>query len=172
MRTFTDAAGEQWQINITAGSLVDVTSELGYDLSCGIEMLPSGIAPRVALLAVLLREQINDRKLTEKQFAQRLSGDAYGDAMTCIMKELADFFSRLRPAYAEILRQVVEQEENHADVMMGFAKEACSSHFFSSEESAASTPGRSPLGSFWSWLKERGRTCSATKQEPEASRRP
>lgn len=136
MRTFTDSTGERWQINITAGSLCDVLTELGYDLSCGIEMMPEGIGPRVALLAVLLRDQINDRQLTERQFAQRLSGDAYGDATTCIIRELADFFSRLRPAYAEILRQVVDQEERHAEVMLGFAKEACSSHFSSSAASA------------------------------------
>jgi hypothetical protein len=135
MRTFTDAAGEQWQINITAGSLMDVVSELGYDLSCGIEILPNGITERVSLIAVLLRDQINDRKLTERQFAHRLSGDAYGAAIMAVIKELAFFLKGLRPSYAFVLERVIEEEEKSEEAMQKIASEVCSNQFSGSADS-------------------------------------
>lgn len=140
MRKFIDSTGDTWKVDITVGTMLDVHSALGYDLSESIETIPSGLVGQVALLAVLCSEQIEQRGLTERDFALRLSGEAFADATDCLMRELADFFTHHKPALGEILRQCLDKDKARQAAMVALASKVCSSPSTNWRELQESTP--------------------------------
>lgn len=140
MRKFTDSTGEKWKVDITVGTILDVHAALGYDMSESIETIPSGLVGQVALLAVLCSEQIEQRGLSEREFALRLSGEAFASATECVMRELADFFLHHKPALGTILLQCLDQDKSRQAAMVALANKVCSSPSTSWLELQESTP--------------------------------
>jgi hypothetical protein len=139
MRHFTDIAGDRWKVDVTVGSLLDIQSQLGYDLADSIESIPGGLAGQVSLLAVLCSKQIEERGLSERDFAYRLAGESFASAIDCLMRELADFFTHHKPALGAIMTECLNRDSRQMEVTLGAISKALLSPSTSWPESPEST---------------------------------
>jgi len=140
MRKFTDTQGEVWKVDVTVSTLLDIQTQLGYDLFESIDKLPKSLAGQVQLLATICMEQIEERKLSERDFAKRLAGEPFAQAIDCVLRELADFLSHHKPALGLIMRRTLEEMHVQVEAEMELADKECSKHFGSSQVSRESTP--------------------------------
>lgn len=98
-RTFTDAAGDDWEIKLNFGLRNRLKHEIGFDLA-GI--FADGHKELVKLLSdpdrfmqalyTVLERQIAGRKLEPEQFAERIDGPAWVAAGQAFCRAIMDFF--------------------------------------------------------------------------------
>jgi hypothetical protein len=93
---FRDAQGEEWQVQFDAFNLADTKKETGIDLadiSAGgwhaIEVDATAVGKT---LAIVCGDEIRARKLTGRDFAKRVRGDAIERGRQALLAEGADFF--------------------------------------------------------------------------------
>ena len=107
MRTFTDAMGRSWSLEITVATLKRVRAVAGVDLieAAGGTLLDRLVADPVLLGDVLyacVKPQADERKITDEDFGRSLAGDAIDHATTALLEEFVAFFPSPR-------RRVLEQ---------------------------------------------------------------
>jgi hypothetical protein len=107
MRTFTDALGRSWSLEITVATLKRVRAVAGVDLieAAGGTLLDRLVADPVLLGDVLyacVKPQADERKITDEDFGRSLAGDAIDHATTALLEEFVAFFPSPR-------RRVLEQ---------------------------------------------------------------
>jgi hypothetical protein len=107
MRTFTDALGRSWSLEITVATLKRVRAVAGVDLieAAGGTLLDRLVADPVLLGDVLyacVKPQAEERKITDEDFGRSLAGDAIDHATTALLEEFVAFFPSPR-------RRVLEQ---------------------------------------------------------------
>ena len=107
MRTFTDALGRPWSLEITVATLKRVRAVAGVDLieAAGGTLLDRLVADPVLLGDVLyacVKPQADERKITDEDFGRSLAGDAIDHATTALLEEFVAFFPSPR-------RRVLEQ---------------------------------------------------------------
>jgi len=96
--TFKDIEGKEWSVDFDAFSLEDVRSEIGVDLA---DLSANGWhrvethAPTVGqVLAIVCRDQYSTGpdKLTQRQFAKRVKGEAIDRGREVLLSAATDFF--------------------------------------------------------------------------------
>jgi hypothetical protein len=97
MRTFTDALGRSWSLEITVATLKRVRALAGVDLieAAGGTLLDRLVADPVLLGDVLfacVKPQADERKVTDEDFGRSLAGDAIDHATTALLEEFVAFF--------------------------------------------------------------------------------
>ncbi len=103
MRTFTDNKGHQWKLDVTAGVLMDIQTELGLNLLDNPEEIPEGFKQLVGILWVTCSEEAKATGVNPVEFAHRLGGKVLQEAVDQWMKEWADFFVHLSPARGQVI---------------------------------------------------------------------
>lgn len=103
MRTFTDAKGHQWRLDVTAGVLMDIQTEMGLNLLDNPEEIPEGFKQLVGILWITCSEEAKQMGVSPQEFAHRLGGKVLQEAVDRWMKEWADFFGHLSPARGQVI---------------------------------------------------------------------
>jgi hypothetical protein len=101
MRTFSDALGRSWSIEITVATLKRVRALAGVDLieAAGGTLLDRLVADPVLLGDVLyacVKPQADERKITDEDFGRSLAGDSIDTATTALLEEFVAFFPNPR----------------------------------------------------------------------------
>jgi hypothetical protein len=104
MRKFTDSKGQSWVLDVTAGVLLDIKTDLGVNLLDSPDEMPTSIEKMVEILWVTLKDQAAQRNMSPRDFASVLGGDALFVAFDLWMQEWADFFVRLSPGRTQLIR--------------------------------------------------------------------
>ena len=128
MRTFTDADGKEWGIELTVGPIKRVRDELqGVDLC---DLGPTGPLMRCAtdfcllvdILSVLLTPEIKRRNTDAESFAIALRGDALDKAAEALQWAVIDFFpQRQRETMTKAMEktnQILARKADHAHELM------------------------------------------------------
>ena len=115
MASFKDAKGRDWLIALDPVNVDEVQNELTVSL---YTILDNGMAPLKELLEnrpvflnvvyILVREQCQERKLTDKDFLRGLNGDAIEAMCDAFYRALADFFPKKK---RELLIQLMEESD-------------------------------------------------------------
>ena len=154
MRSFKDAKGRIWDLEVTVNAVKRVRSRYGVDLMALIDNQFAGLVQilkdQVALcdvIYVLIEDQAKARGLTDEDFGAGMAGDALADASDVFAEAYLDFFPdrEIRDTVRELLlkskdvskilsRQALE-EIRAADVDSLVAK--LRKQFGSGQESAA-----------------------------------
>lgn len=113
MAQFTDKNGTVWQIVIDVTTAKRCIKSLGFDpltLADGgeIKRLNSPVF-LVDLLYVICLPQIDDRKMTDEQFAANLVGDPINDATAALLEGVAEFFPKDKAALIRRMNQSLSQ---------------------------------------------------------------
>lgn len=103
MRLFTDSKSDQWKLDVTAGVLMDIQTEMGLNLLDNPEELPEGFKQLVGILWITCQEEAKTKGVGPVEFARRLGGVVLQDAVDKWMKEWADFFVHLSPARGRLI---------------------------------------------------------------------
>lgn len=101
MKTFTDNAGRQWQLDVTVETIKRVKSLLGVDL---LEVIGGDLAERLSTDPILLcdvlfavcKPEADQRSVSDEEFGRGLAGDAIDAATGALLEALVDFFPKLR----------------------------------------------------------------------------
>ncbi len=126
---FTDATGEVWPVEVNGGTIKRAASLLQVDLGRPLEG-PEGELPfitrfdtdivfKVDMLYVVCLPQIQERGLSDEQFAERLEGDALYAASEAFWGSLANFYRGLKQMHVvtaiekqrDVIRNVYEKTE-------------------------------------------------------------
>ncbi len=112
MKTFNDAKGQPWLIDITVSALRRIKALADIDLGDFTAIVSGDLLKRLAadpvlladvLYAVLLPE-VERRGMKKDDFCDLIRGDAIEDATRALLESLADFFPKAQGA---VLRQIL-----------------------------------------------------------------
>lgn len=97
MRKFKDKQGDEWEISVNMASAMAIKTEAAVDILDIAEgkdliLMTTDVVTMGAVLWLLVAEQAEARQLNEKQFFQRLDGDALDAATQVLVAECFDFF--------------------------------------------------------------------------------
>ena len=96
MSVFRDSNGDEWRIQFDAFTLADTKKETGIDLADisagGWQVVESDAAAVGRVLAVVCSEEIKSRKMTAKDFARKVRGEAIQRGRDALVEEAVDFF--------------------------------------------------------------------------------
>ncbi len=102
MKTFKDATGREWALDLTLSAVKRVRSLLDVDLlalEVGDPPLLTRLGMDVVLLCdvifVLVKPQADSREVTDEEFGAALGGQVILAAQTAFYDELVDFFRGL-----------------------------------------------------------------------------
>ncbi len=102
MPIFKDSHGDEWDVDITGGTVRRARTLLSIDLGKPREgdnpwlvRFEQDIEFKVNLLYVVCLPQIRQRELTDEQFAERLRGEHLREASLAFFASLTDFFRHL-----------------------------------------------------------------------------
>ena len=125
-REFTDSRGMVWNIWLTVGTVSYVRQQTGVLLTgmFADEMklimeLSTDFEKLVNVLWAACREQADASGITAEEFAQRLGGDALGEAGEALVRATADFFTS--PEQRQAIHALLDKLSETATEM---AKEA------------------------------------------------
>lgn len=109
MKTFNDTEGRSWDVAATIGSLRRVKDLASVDLTDPQRLAELGDDPFLlgSALYALCKPQIDERELTEEQFAAGFDGDVVEKVAAVLVEELINFS---RPAKRTTLRRVMEKK--------------------------------------------------------------
>lgn len=110
MRSFKDAKGNTWDINIATGE-VKALRNVGVDIVARDGSGISSLADPVNLceaLWCLCRKQAETRNITEEDFFSSFHGDSIVDATTALMDSIADFFPQARRVLLQRVKAISE----------------------------------------------------------------
>ncbi|OQA77866.1 MAG: hypothetical protein BWY31_04429 [Lentisphaerae bacterium ADurb.Bin242] len=115
MKSFKDARGDTWEIEVNVASLRRIRGITDFDVLKIVETGKEGIAAITALsedpvkLAEVLyaacKTQCDAKSISEDEFLSRLSGDPVADATDALLDEIVDFFPN---AKRMTLRKILE----------------------------------------------------------------
>jgi len=171
MRSFKDADGRDWDVEVTVGTIKRVRATLDLDLT----EIDSAIYKRLAdpvlladLLFVVCERQANDRDLSDEDFGRGLRGDPIDDATAALLDAVADFFpgrrrsllqamisksATLQEQAAKMAMDKITDPETEKATLAAMRRDmdaevagalTPSSGLTNSQASPASTPGRTP----------------------------
>lgn len=113
MPTFEDAEGRDWRVEFDGLILDDVLTETGIDLadisSGGLAKINEHVSSLVRVLCVLCRDQFTEKKLTAKEFAKAIRGDAITGAVTAVLGAAAAFFPK--SVWSEMESRLADQKK-------------------------------------------------------------
>jgi len=167
MPEFTDAKRDRWTIDVTAGTLRRVQQllkdqygnvDLGEPLDGDPPLLTRfdvEIAFKVDILYAVLKPQLDQRGVSDLEFAERLSGEALFHASEAFMESWADFFRSLRRPH---LTAAIESQQEHVAKIWAKGEE-----LVRSEALQRKLDGD---------LAELGSSVLSSLQSPDASRNP
>ena len=102
MPIFKDSHGDEWDVDITGGTVRRARTLLGIDLgkprdgnNPWLVRFEQDVEFKVNLLYVVCLPQIRQRELTDEQFAERLRGEHLREASLAFFASLTDFFRHL-----------------------------------------------------------------------------
>lgn len=114
MKSFADAKGQTWTIEINVTSLQRVRAVTGLDLTKLVDK-QADVFPKLAgdlfvlfdVLAELLRPQLEAKGMTAEQFGESLDEEAAERAVTALIEGILDFFQEgkrmlLKRAFAKV----------------------------------------------------------------------
>lgn len=107
MRTFTDARGRSWDLEITVATLKRIRAVAGVDLLevAGGTLFDKLVADPVLLgdvLYAVVKPQADAQQVSDEDFGRALAGDVIDSATTALLAEIVAFFPSPR-------RRVLEQ---------------------------------------------------------------
>lgn len=127
MRTFKDTEARDWTVTINVDvikrvrGLMDVNLltvlENKYDL---LRKLSSDPILLVDVLYCLCKPQADERKITDVQFGQSMSGDSIWNGFNALIDELMDFFPD--PRQRTILKELIEKMRSATGILMEHGK--------------------------------------------------
>ena len=135
MRYFKDEKGDTWGVDLTVGSLLRVKTATGFDLIDKPDSMPQNLAALVDILWVTLEPQLTAKGVSQEDFAERLGGDSLEAAIDCFMEEWADFFRKLAPSRATVIRGLWRKAREHTPAMAAQIERALSTLSFDLPES-------------------------------------
>jgi hypothetical protein len=98
MAKFLDGHGDQWVVAFDAFVLSDAKKDTGIDLADiaagGWAVVETNSSDCVRVLASICSDEIKLRKMTARDFAKRMRGEAITAGMEALREEAADFFPR------------------------------------------------------------------------------
>lgn len=96
MSVFKDCNGDEWRVYFDAFTLADIKKETGIDLADvsagGWQAVATDASAVGRILAVVCAEEIRARKMTGRQFARLIRGEAIEAGRKALTDEGADFF--------------------------------------------------------------------------------
>ena len=97
MKTFADATGRDWTIEVNVQTVKRVRGLLNVDLmdALGGDLIERLLGDPVLLCDVvycLCKPQADDIGITDEDFGRAMRGDAIGSATEALLEELVDFF--------------------------------------------------------------------------------
>ena len=92
IRAFKDSEGLQWNIKITAGSLLKACRKTGLTLS-HLTSLDVEVEMILAALPFFCDKQLSERKMSHEDFLERLGADEMQSILTDLFPSMADAFS-------------------------------------------------------------------------------
>lgn len=96
MPTFKDINKRSWLIEWDGLLLDEVRTRTGIDLADlsagGLATISQDVSKLVKVLTVLCRDQIDENKLTDRQFSKLIRGDVIPEAFAVVLEAAADFF--------------------------------------------------------------------------------
>lgn len=110
MRSFKDAKGQTWDVNIATGE-VKALRNVGIDIMAKDGSGISALADPVNLceaLWCLCRNQAETRNITEEEFFKSFHGDCIVDATSALMDAIADFFPQARRVLLQRVKAISE----------------------------------------------------------------
>jgi hypothetical protein len=153
MKSFADAKGQTWTIEINVTSLHRVWAVTGLDLTKLVDK-QADVFPKLAgdlfvlfdVLAELVRPQLDAKGLTAQQFGESLDEEAAEKAVTALVEATLDFFQEgkrmlLKRAFAKVSRAA---EQRRSTTLSAALQKVESPEFDQALETAlasGSTPG-------------------------------
>lgn len=117
--TFTDTEGRRWSFSVTLLDVANVKTHCGIDVldlvspdSEHLAALTADVVKLFEVMAVLLRAQLDDRKLTEEDLARAMDEQVAESASRAMFEAILGFF---RPTKAEPLRAAFKKVTAAAD---------------------------------------------------------
>jgi hypothetical protein len=119
MSVFKDCNGDEWRVQLDAFAIADAKKETGIDLadlSAGGWLAVATDASAVGrVLAVVCSEEIKSRKMTAKDFARKVRGEAIQRGRDALIEEAVDFFppsewSAIRANLSKRTKQAAQSE--------------------------------------------------------------
>jgi hypothetical protein len=157
MKTFKDASGREWTIDINLNTIEQVIASCKIDLTALFEGELKTLAelfntPKllVSVLWVLCGPEKPDALLSEKAFKATMKGDFLEAGANALVDDVIDFFPLARKrevcrAIAVKMQETAEAERQHIETKVGqFDPVAFLASATSSQASLASTPAASP----------------------------
>lgn len=113
MKTFKDAIGREWVVDVNVATARAVRDILKVDLFSLFEKeagrLFADPCLTVDVLYVLCRKQCDDRKVTDVEFGSGMSGDALLEGTNALIESVIDFFpSSRRPVLRAMVKKATE----------------------------------------------------------------
>ena len=126
MKSFTDKNGESWDLDLNIGAAMRLKSRLDIDIENVVTFDKSNNPEDVSLLEriaedsillfnvifILCEKQVQDRKLTQEQFAERFTGDTIEAATDALLDEIVNFS---RPAKRKVLQRLRQISKEYSD---------------------------------------------------------
>jgi hypothetical protein len=127
MRNFIDNLGHAWSLDLTAGHLLGIQSEMGINLADEPETIPDSLMKMVGILWITCQDEAKGINVTPQEFGKRLSGKVLQDAWEKWMQEYTDFFVHLSPARGQLMRGMWEKAKELERARAILIEKACSS---------------------------------------------
>lgn len=102
MSSFEDVKGNKWSISLNIGHFLDIKTQLKLDLLDDVA-IPGELSTWVAILHIVLEDQIQSLGLKPRDFAKLMDGDSLQKAIDAFMESYAFFFRQTAPARSELV---------------------------------------------------------------------
>ena len=110
MPDFQDATGQSWSVDLDGLLLADIREKAGVDIvQDGLDAIEEREDVLTKVLLVICRDQITERKLTDRQFARSVAGSAADSALFAVRSAAELFFRPSR--WSEIQSRSERQKD-------------------------------------------------------------
>ena len=118
MKTFNDAKGQPWLLDITVSALRRIKAIASIDLADFSAIASGEILKRLAADPVLLADvlyaalmpEVERRGMAKDDFCDLVHGDAIEDATRALLESLADFFPKAQGAVLRTILDIASRE--------------------------------------------------------------
>lgn len=122
MKTFKDAEGTEWSVDVntdtiqTVRDLLDIDLlQIGEDAALHNRLCMDPVF-LVNLLYVVCKQQADERKMEDRAFGRRMKGDAIDSAVEALIEELVNYFPKSK-------RTVLQKAVDKAKAVQALAME-------------------------------------------------
>lgn len=136
MASFTDQQDREWKVRVDVPTLRDVQEDTGLSLENLepdqniFDTLESDSVKLVAVLYSVCQEQIEERGMSEKDFARIFRGEVLSDAVDALWESLINFFPARK---AKALKRMQEGRELAINTQQEVVEEMLDKESLSSE---------------------------------------